>query len=102
MFPQEDAGWRNGGWSRTDVPIELGGVLRARDASHYVTVIKAPPGHRSFSRMMFVRATGDPAEQLGEAEADGREVDDEVFLNGEDEKASRKGGWLESDDIEEF
>ncbi|KAK0235412.1 Rad17 cell cycle checkpoint protein-domain-containing protein [Armillaria nabsnona] len=98
----EDAGWRNGGWSRTDVPIELGGVLRARDASHYVTVIKAPPGHRSFSRMMFVRAMGDAAEQLGEAEADGREVNDEVFLNGEDEKASRKGGWLESDDIEEF
>ncbi len=51
---------------------------------------------------MFVRAMGDAAEQLGEAEADGREVDDEVFLNGEDEKASRKGGWLESDDIEEF
>ncbi|KAK0450286.1 Rad17 cell cycle checkpoint protein-domain-containing protein [Desarmillaria tabescens] len=98
----EDAGWRTGGWSKTDVPIELGGVLKARDASHYVTVIKGPPGHRSFSNMMFVRAMEGAAEQLGEAEADGREVEDDVFLNREDETASRKGGWLESDDIEDF
>ncbi|KAK0200003.1 Rad17 cell cycle checkpoint protein-domain-containing protein [Desarmillaria ectypa] len=97
-----DAGWRTGGWSRTDVPTELGGVLKARDASHYVTVIKGPPGHRSFSNMVFVRAMEGGAEQLEEAEADGREADDDVFLSREDEKASRKGGWLESDDIEDF
>ena len=67
--------------------------------------------HHLFSRMEFTRATGNGirAQQLNEGDVDADQgfetlVADDQYLNSPwNTKADEeKGGWLESDDIEDF
>ncbi|KAF9043051.1 Rad17 cell cycle checkpoint protein-domain-containing protein [Panaeolus papilionaceus] len=109
----EDSGWRVGGWSTNEVILELGGVLKARDLMQDKTSamsrrMKPPPSHRSFSRMEFVRGGAESrAGQLNE-----RDVDEGFAESGDgwtglengdvSQRETTDGGWLESDDIEDF
>lgn len=85
-------------------------MLKARDAANRRggSAPNAPPTHRLFSHLAFSYAkTGGMAQQLGEAESDGVEVQDEdedVMDRGWKLRKEDKddGGWLESDDIEDF
>ncbi|PPQ88176.1 hypothetical protein CVT25_005141 [Psilocybe cyanescens] len=107
---REDSGWRAGGWSKKDVVLELGGVLKAQDAQQNQTFSKPPSLHRRFSQMVFTR-TGNivRASQLDERED--FQADQELDVNRDLDFVSpslsskpkeEKGGWLESDDIDEF
>ncbi|KAG5642066.1 hypothetical protein DXG03_003643 [Asterophora parasitica] len=98
-------GQRRTGWSHADVILELGGVLRARDAVRVTASLPRPPtSHRSFSSLRFVFGT-----QFGDGLVlDEKEVNPPVEHEEEEEiLAARKdveteGGWLDSDAIEEF
>jgi len=113
------SGWRAGGWNNDDVVLELSSVLKANDESlrrhqppqQRQQRPKPPPMHHLFSRMEFIRATGNGnrAQQLNEVDVDedpGLEslVADDQYLNSlSNTKAEEeRGGWLESDDIEDF
>lgn len=91
------------GWSHSQVAIELGGLLNARDQ---VTSRPRPPSsHRLFSSLKFSSGTHFGFTQsLDEKDVEIPRVDDEdeasLRLPRRDVEAD--GGWLESDDIEEF
>ncbi|KAK7055293.1 Rad17-domain-containing protein [Favolaschia claudopus] len=82
-------GWQLGGWSGADVVIGLGGVLKARDAKH--TQPQAPSSHRMFSSLTFA-SSGNGPHQLGEGDLPSDNIKD----------TPDDGGWLETDDIEDF
>ncbi|KAJ7856757.1 Rad17 cell cycle checkpoint protein-domain-containing protein [Mycena olivaceomarginata] len=104
---RENEGWRLGGWSRTEVATGLGGVLKARDAKQ--TQTQAPGSHRLFSSLPFVSG-GDSRglSQLGEGDlppSDNVDVPDDGGARGgwaHVEDVDEGGGWLDSDDIEDF
>jgi cell cycle checkpoint protein len=84
--------------------LEVGPILKAIDMTA-PPQSRPPNAHRLFSKMEFVRGGNNPQVQLDE--------DDEPMCNGGDEEAQserfpssvaekRVGGWLESDDIEDF
>ncbi|KAJ7148701.1 Rad17 cell cycle checkpoint protein-domain-containing protein [Mycena crocata] len=98
-------GLRLGGWSRTEVVTELGGVLKARDTKQARP--QAPPSHRLFSNLQFVSgAENKGLRQLGEGEtpSDNVEVPEDNGARGgwAADVEEGGGGWLESDDIEDF
>ncbi|KAF5381671.1 hypothetical protein D9615_005567 [Tricholomella constricta] len=98
---------RRSGWSHAEVVLELGGVLKARDSSKVpaTTLPRPPASHRLFSSLKFAFGT-----QFGDGLAlDEKEMDVPVGNDEDDEhiRVTRKdteaeGGWLDSDDIEEF
>ncbi|KZT02770.1 P-loop containing nucleoside triphosphate hydrolase protein [Laetiporus sulphureus 93-53] len=104
--------WQAEGWSRRNVALELGAILKVRDTAG-VSLSTAPATHKLFSRLEFHEGSGG-LEQLTE---DG-EVPQGMVLDesggasasggkrraeaGRDEDNSGGGGWLESDDIEYF
>jgi cell cycle checkpoint protein len=96
--------WRAGGWSRSEIALELGGVLKARDATG---IQPGPASHKKFSRLIFVR-DGNAAHPLGEGDTvenmgDIEENEPTGYRDSEKaEKEKTDGGWLENDDIEEF
>ncbi len=105
--------WRAGGWTKTDVILELGAVLKAQDSLHLPVSRKPPTLHRLFSKMEFVRSTdasggnGVRAVQLDEDEdafyvSGGGGGDDLVLDLEKKQRDEQNGGWLETDDIEEF
>ncbi len=100
-----DGGWRVGAWSRNDIAMEVGGVLKARDALGTAHALRGPPSHKAFSGMRFVLAKCGAGAQLGETEGDehdaSADVDDAIVV-GEEDSAAKKGGWLDGDDIEPF
>lgn len=96
------------GWTKNDIVLELGGILKAHQ-SRINHDFKAPPSHGLFSRMQFTR-TGSAvrAQQIDEAES-AAHLSQEVVQQGlfddtETSPSAREetGGWLESDDIEDF
>ncbi|KAL1747170.1 Rad17 cell cycle checkpoint protein-domain-containing protein [Schizophyllum fasciatum] len=91
-------------WSRTDTVTAIGGILKARDAGP--PHMRAPPTHRLFTKLSFARGVGNDDEQLDETEV---AVSDEATMDqgldwsmGYGVEAKTHGGWLESDDIEDF
>jgi len=93
----------------TTITTELGAVLTARDKIANGT--HAPPSHRAFSRLLFVRnAGGGRVTELREGDREQEEgggvdeVDgmDGMAGKGRDVDTDKTGGWLESDDIEEW
>ncbi|KAJ7510273.1 Rad17 cell cycle checkpoint protein-domain-containing protein [Mycena galericulata] len=96
-----------GGWSRTEVVTELGGVLKARDAK-YPARSQPPSSHRLFSSLQFVPGgESQGLRQLGEGDVSIDNVDvldDEGGPPGGWSESAEDvgGGWLENDDIEEF
>lgn len=84
--------------------MELGGVLKARDDKSSTLQTKAPSNHRAFSNLNFVLGSCGIAAQLGET--DGDEHDASIMLDGAVEEenpdvaAAKRGGWLDTDDIE--
>ncbi|KAF9043827.1 Rad17-domain-containing protein [Hymenopellis radicata] len=100
-----DGGWRAGAWSRNDIAMEVGGVLKARDALGASHPLRGPPSHKAFSGMRFVLANCGAGAQLGETEGDEHDASidvDDAILVGEEDSAAKKGGWLDGDDIESF
>ena len=90
-------------WSRNDVVTSLGGVLKARDTGPPQT--RAPPTHRLFTTLNFARGAGGDDEQLDETDAvvtSEPAMEDQDWDAGYGTQDKRDGGWLESDDIEDF
>jgi len=99
-------------WTRRDVALELGGVLKARSFS---SMHRPPPSHRLFSDMPFVPNSG-WAQQLGENDVEKPiEQEEEVYGSGavrlpedgtnvetKETSEAELGGWLQSDEIEDF
>ncbi|KAE9402184.1 hypothetical protein BT96DRAFT_1017761 [Gymnopus androsaceus JB14] len=118
-----ESGWNLGAWTPRAIATDLGGVLRARDATSFGSGSaeqQVPPRHRTFSSLKFVypKANMKSAgrEQLGETD-DGEpysggaivlEEQQEMGMwkdgNGNEPVVSKAeaGGWLEGDDIEDF
>lgn len=106
FFPsQETSGWRAGGWSKIDVVLELGGILKAKDEAQTPPSFKPPSIHKLFSKMEFIRGGSDVNAQILE-EADivepGPHFDEDKSLSTHSTTREQQGGWLDSDDIEEF
>ncbi|GAW08212.1 Rad17-domain-containing protein [Lentinula edodes] len=118
-----DSGWNFSGWNPRTIATELGGVLRARDATSSPETPfaqRAPPSHRTFSNLKFVYPKSDrksiggqPLHETddGEPYSDGAILAEEQQEMGiwQDEKDSERvvsiadaGGWLDSDDIAYF
>ncbi|KAJ7078487.1 Rad17 cell cycle checkpoint protein-domain-containing protein [Mycena epipterygia] len=103
---KEADGWQLGSWSRADVVMGLGGVLKARDAKQGRP--QAPGSHRLFSSLQFVSGGENSGlQQLGEGDVPSDNVDileDEGGLRGGWSEIADEagGGWLEGDDIEDF
>ena len=108
FFFQDASGWRAGGWSKTDVVLELGGILKAKDAAQLPSSssFKPPPIHKLFSKMEFIRGSGVNVQQLNEADiVEDRQHFYEDETLGADTRSmemGQQGGWLDSDGIEEF
>ena len=87
--------------------LELGGILKAKDVSHTSSSFKPPPIHKLFSKLEFVRGGSSVyAQQLEEsniAEA-GEYFDEDESLDTYTPSMTKEqqGGWLDSDDIEDF
>jgi cell cycle checkpoint protein len=103
---QDTTGWRAGGWSKTDMVLELGGILKAKDASHTSSSFKPPPVHKLFSKFEFVRGGSSvhaqKLEELSIAEAGQYFEEDETLYITRSMTKEQQGGWLDSDDIEDF
>jgi cell cycle checkpoint protein len=96
----------SGAWSLTTISTELGAVLTTREKIANGT--HAPPSHRAFSRLPFVRnAGGGRVTELkegdrGQEEGGGGDGMDGIAGKGRDVDTDKTGGWLEGDDIEEW
>ncbi|KAG5636457.1 hypothetical protein H0H81_007964 [Sphagnurus paluster] len=91
---------RHSGWSYAEVALELGGVLRVYDESGAIP--RPPVSHRLFSKMRFGPA-GSLGNVLGERDdPDLVEDTDYVAPIARDMRTDTDGGWLPTDDIEEF
>ncbi|KAJ3807435.1 Rad17 cell cycle checkpoint protein-domain-containing protein [Lentinula aff. lateritia] len=118
-----DSGWNFSGWNSRTIATELGGVLRARDATSSPETPftqRAPPSHRKFSNLKFVYPKSDRKliggqplheTEVGEPYSDGAISVEEQQEMGmwQDEKEPERvvsiadaGGWLDSDDIAYF
>ncbi|KAJ6475701.1 Rad17 cell cycle checkpoint protein-domain-containing protein [Mycena vitilis] len=104
---KEGEGWGLGGWSRAEVAMGLGGVLKARDLKQGQP--QAPASHRLFSSLPFVSGGDNRGlRQLGEGDLPSDNVDipedDGGPRGGWSDIADSQegGGWLENDDIEDF
>ena len=78
-------------------------MLKARDLGPSQT--RAPPTHRLFTNLNFARGAGGGDEQLDETDAvvtSEPAMEDQDWDAGYDTQDKRDGGWLESDDIEDF
>jgi len=86
--------------------LELGGILKAKDASHTSSSFKPPPIHKLFSKLEFIRGESSVhAQQLEELNiAEAGQYFDEETLDTYTRSMTKKeqGGWLDSDDIEDF
>ncbi|KAG6868583.1 hypothetical protein C0993_000848 [Termitomyces sp. T159_Od127] len=94
------------GWSHSQVAVELGGLLNAREQMTGGSLPRPPSSHRLFSSLKFSSGSHFGLTQsLDEKDVeiprmnDG-DGDDSLWLPRRDVEAD--GGWLESDDIEEF
>jgi len=104
-MPNGDAGPAR--WNIIDIVTEIGGVLKARE--HVVTRSRPPASHRLFSQLMFARGDGESGQQLEEEDL-GNDMPDgmlDLELAELESKGSglgdvAHGGWLETDDIEDF
>jgi len=87
--------------------LELGGILKAKDASRASSPFKPPPIHKLFSKLEFIRGGSSVhAQQLEEsntAEA-GQYFNEDETLDTYTRSMTKEqqGGWLDSDDIEDF
>jgi cell cycle checkpoint protein len=87
--------------------IELGGILKAKDASYAASSFKPPPIHKLFSKLEFIRGGSSVhPQQLEESnivEA-GQHFDEDETLDTYTCSMTKEqlGGWLDSDDIEDF
>ncbi|RDB30728.1 Cell cycle checkpoint protein RAD17 [Hypsizygus marmoreus] len=93
-----------GTWSQTRVAMELGGILKARDATGSSESLPPPTSHRLFSNLGFTFASLGVGEPLGENEmsAQVEEGENEYTVRQTGASHDSGGGWLESDDIEDF
>jgi hypothetical protein len=90
------------GWSKAAVATELGAILKAWDMAGVQP--QAPSSHRTFSNLIFRRAGGENGMHLEEGDTvDMPEAEESPPERGRNARADQsEGGWLESDDIEDF
>ncbi|KAI0084967.1 Rad17 cell cycle checkpoint protein-domain-containing protein [Irpex rosettiformis] len=89
-------------WTRNEIALEMGSVLKAYDMAGS-TSFKPPHTHRKFSRLEFVRGTTTVTDPVDDKEVTSDLLD--VDGDGEerrDDPEKAPGGWLESDDIEDW
>ncbi|KAF9531359.1 Rad17 cell cycle checkpoint protein-domain-containing protein [Crepidotus variabilis] len=107
----DDSGWRAGGWSQSDIILELGAVLKAHDAqSSGPSTMKPPPMHRMFSKMEFVHGGAttrlQPLDENDMPEPSQGQGEEGEFEGPTPQRKlepdQHMGGWLESDDIQDF
>ena len=87
--------------------LELGGILKAKDASHASSSFKPPPKHKLFSKLEFIRGGSSVhVQQLEESNIPepGQFFDEDETLDTYTRSITKEqqGGWLDSDDIEDF
>ncbi|KAF9004565.1 Rad17 cell cycle checkpoint protein-domain-containing protein [Cyathus striatus] len=103
---KEGSHWRAGGWSRMDVVTELGAVLKAKDNDKSLALASKPPfTNQLFSRMAFSNGIGDQGQQIYENDNNfdpGAAPGEEATFGAVKDDDDRNGGWLETDDIEDF
>ncbi|KAG7092916.1 hypothetical protein E1B28_009221 [Marasmius oreades] len=105
-------GWDISRWSPSLIATELAAVLKIRDGHRSG---RPPSSHRLFSALKFVKpalSAGSSAQQLGENEGGMEDEALETIAEREegglwneehqDNLRENVGGWLDSDDIEEF
>ncbi|KII85455.1 hypothetical protein PLICRDRAFT_56696 [Plicaturopsis crispa FD-325 SS-3] len=96
--------WRAGGWTKREIAMELGGVLKARDKQR--SAAPGPATHRLFSSLPFVRGGDSGGILLREGddagEDDALDEDADAGLGGAAKVQENDGGWLAGDDIEDF
>ncbi|KAG6888227.1 hypothetical protein C0992_009277 [Termitomyces sp. T32_za158] len=93
------------GWSHSQVAVELGGLLNARDQATRGSLPRPPSSHRLFSSLKFSSGSHFGSMQsLDEKYVEITPVDsrDEASLWLPRRDAEVDGGWLEGDDIEQF
>lgn len=94
-----------GGWSKGDVALELGAILKAKMTIGLTSrSLRPPASHKLFSKLDFVRGDISRKQQLGEGDVDeneGLEYNDNIPFSSHVKEEKRNGGWLENDDIEE-
>ncbi|KAG6865361.1 hypothetical protein C0991_003213 [Blastosporella zonata] len=92
------------GWSHSQVAVELGGVLKARDQTTTGSLPRPPHSHKLFSSLKF--SLGAPfgvVQSLDEKEVDQSRIDgDDGGLRPSLQDIETAGGWLDGDDIEDF
>ncbi|KAI0763953.1 Rad17-domain-containing protein [Trametes elegans] len=101
---QQEAELALPGWGQREVALELGTVLRAREAIGRTP--RAPLTHRMFSTLEFARDVGGPAELVEEGDV----VQDEPAVERNvrplrpavQDEQEITGAWLSDDDIEEW
>ena len=86
--------------------LELGGILKAKDAS-CTPSFKPPPIHKLFSKLDFIRGGSSVhVQQLEESNIaeTGQLLDEDETLDDHTRSTTKEqqGGWLDSDDIEDF
>ncbi|KAI0689660.1 Rad17 cell cycle checkpoint protein-domain-containing protein [Cytidiella melzeri] len=90
-------------WTQREIAVEMGGLLKASDVSGS-KVFKPPPTHQRFSRLVFTRGMTNVTDILDDKDVvpntTGEDEIDCEESRVDPEKAP--GGWLESDDIEDF
>ncbi|KAF8625498.1 hypothetical protein AX15_005346 [Amanita polypyramis BW_CC] len=98
---QNEGAYRICGWNTSEIALELGGLLKALDLGQQLE--RVPKSHRRFSRIMFQtdlmtsqyqHLAEDELNTLEELDNDKKSFGIMTDVDG--------GGWLESDDIEEF
>jgi cell cycle checkpoint protein len=87
--------------------LELGGILKAKDAFHAASSFKPPPTHKLFSKLEFIReGSSVHVQQLEESNIaeTGQHFDKDETLDTYTCSMTKeqRGGWLDSDDIEDF
>ncbi|KAJ3520257.1 hypothetical protein NM688_g9188 [Phlebia brevispora] len=94
------------GWTRQDIATDIGAVLRARDSADTLRM-RPPSSHRLFSRLQFTRDASSSAEIADDqniVQEDKMLFEENMPTAGAEAAQSDadRGGWLDSDDIEDF
>ncbi|KAJ3560339.1 hypothetical protein NP233_g10904 [Leucocoprinus birnbaumii] len=96
-------------WSKLEVALELGVVLKLKQAQQRgaLGMDKFPSSHSLFSRLTFTTGDGQRGQQVDEDVVDdgdqlAAEDDLNIGIGKKDDGDGATGGWLDSDDIEEF
>ncbi|EMD36255.1 hypothetical protein CERSUDRAFT_52549 [Gelatoporia subvermispora B] len=101
--PDQTEEGRAGGWTKGDIALRSGGVLKARTLSGMRAYV--PPAHKLFSRLEWNKGAGDLS-QLAEGDdvdvPDAEPFDDPEWADGRERRSESEGAWQDDDEIEDI